>query len=214
MASNSTDRKKALKKIIIAVIIAFAVLLVLLGALYLFSEVIQREKVDYTEKNDSIFYFSADYSADPDNDLVYAAKDKEVFFTDHSGFGEYLTEADGSVNNVKGLMYNYFNSLKNGDAQAHNALLSAEYKRNFVVQERFTPQKVYDIKVDFLVGDGKNGVYIQKYSVSYKIYKNDGTYRADIGSDVSCTMVFEVVNQANKVYINSIVENISKGDQV
>ena len=71
---------------------------------------------------------------------------------------------------------------------------------------------MYDISVSFLSGDSNNGIYLEKYSVTYKIYKNDGTYRADVGSDISKTMVFEVVNQGNKALINSIVANISKGD--
>ena len=39
--------------------------------------------------------------------------------------------------------------------------------------DKFTPQKVYDISVSFLYGDSNNGVYLEKYSVTYKIYKND-----------------------------------------
>lgn len=212
MTNNNFNKKAVLKRIIVAVIAVFLLLIVVLGVLALLSVIIKRDKVDFTDKDESIYYFSADYSADLDKDLIYSAKDTDVFFTDHTGFGEYLTEADSDINSTRGLLYRYFQSLKNGDGAAHAALLSGEYKKNFVVQTRFTPQKVYDIKVDFLTGDSINGKYVEKYNVTYKIYKNDGTYRADIPSDVAKTMVFEVVNEDNCYYINSIVANISKGE--
>lgn len=210
--SNGINSKKILKRIIVSIIIVFAVLLAILAVLYALSAFINRNKLDYTDKQDGIYYFSADYEANPLEDVVYAAKDKQVFFTSHTGFGEYLSDADGDLTTVRGLMYNYFDALKTGNVDKHKELLSDEYKSNFVVQDKFTPQKVYDISVSFLSGDSNDGVYLEKYSVTYKIYKNDGTYRADVGSDISKTMVFEVVNQGNKALINSIVENISKGD--
>lgn len=189
-----------------------ALLLLILGALVAVSKLFADEKLDYTEKDDDIYYFSADYYEDISADIVYMSKSREVFFINDSGFGEYLTEKDGELSTVKGVMYNYFKALKNGSAEEHEKLLSASYEEHFVVQKSFTPQKVYDIQVAFLTGDVSDGIYYEKYSVTYKIYRNNGTYRADVGSDVAKTMVFEIVNIDGGALINSIVVNLDKGE--
>lgn len=191
---------------------AFAVLLLILGVLTAISKLFAPEKLDYTEKDSSIYYFSADYDENISNDIVYMSKNREVFFVNDSGLGEYLTEKDGELSTVKGVIYNYFRALKNGSAEEHESLLSASYKEHFVVQKSFTPQKVYDIQAAFLTGDISDGVYYEKYAVSYKIYRNNGTYRADVASDVAKTMVFEIVNVDGKALINSIVVNMDKGE--
>jgi len=183
----------------------FLCLLLVLGAFYIISILLQKDKVDYTEKQEGIFYFSADYDTPPTEDLVYLSKNRDVMFTDHLGNGELLTADTAEDKNVKALMYNYFVSLIEGDAEKHASLLSINYKKHFAVQKRFTPQKVYDIDVRFLTGGTENGVYSDKYQVAYKIYENDGTYRADVGSGVAKLMVFEVVNDNGVYKINSIV---------
>lgn len=189
-----------------------AALLLILGVLTVISKLFAEEKLDYTEKRDDIYYFSADYDDDISADIVYMSKNREVFFTNDSGLGEYLTEKDGELATVKGVMYNYFRALKDGSAEEHEKLLSASYKEKFVVQKSFTPQKIYDIQVAFLTGDVSDGVYYEKYTVSYKIYRNNGTYRADVGSDVAKKMVFEIVTINGEALINSIVVNLDKGE--
>lgn len=202
--------KLAVKRVIKTVVAVFAALAVVLGVLYLISSLIKGDKVDYTEKDASIYYFSADYDADPLDDEVYAEKSRGVYFTDMSGLGEYLTEADSSAPTARGLFYRYFSALMNGDAASHRSLLSDDYADNFTIQERFTPQKVYDISVSFLSGDSEDGTRYERYSVAYKIYKNDGTYRADVGSDTAKNMVFELVYGSGSMpLINSIVPNLS-----
>lgn len=186
--------------------------MLILGALAAISKLFAGEKLDYTKKDGDIYYFSADYDEDISADIVYMSKNSDVFFINDSGLGEYLTEKDGELSTVKGVIYNYFKALKNGSAEQHEKLLSASYKEHFVVQKSFTPQKVYDIQVAFLMGDISDGVYYEKYAVSYKIYRNNGTYRADVASDVAKTMVFEIVNIDGEALINSIVVNMDKGE--
>lgn len=204
---NSKQRdKQSLVKLLKIVGIVFAGLILVLGVFYIFSILLEKDKVDYTEKQEGIYYFSADYDEDPSEDLVYASKNRDIMFTDHLGNGEALTSDNAEDKTVKALMYNYFTALMEGDAQKHEALLSDNYKKHFKVQQRFTPQKVYDIDVRFLTGGTENGVYSDKYQVAYKIYENNGTYRADVGSGVAKLMVFEVVKENGAYKINSIVQ--------
>lgn len=203
--SKKQNEKQRLKKLIKAVMIVFIALLIILGALYLFSQLLKSDKVDYTKREESIYYFSADYNANPLDDLVYVSKNREIMFIDRAGNGELLTEKDKDTKTEKALFYNYFTALMEGEATSHSALLTENYKSNFAVQERFTPQKIYDIDIRFLTGDTEDGKYSEKYQVSYKIYENDGSYRADVGSNIAMLMVFEVTTENGRAMINSIV---------
>jgi len=207
---DKKTQKKALTKGIKAVVICFAVLLVLLGALYGVSALLKGDKVDYTKNEESIYLFPADYDEDPLIDLVYVSKNREIMFIDNAGNGEPLTDKDAETGGVRALMYKYFTALMAGDAEAHSDLLTKGYKSNFVVPKRFTPQKVYDINVSFLTGDSDGERYLEKYQVSYRIYENNGTYRADVGSNIAKIMVFEVATENGKTLINSIVPMNSK----
>ncbi len=202
--SNSKEKQRLLKLLKITGAV-FGAMLLVLGVFYLVSLLMAKDKVDYTEKQEGIYYFSVDYEENILEDLVYAAKNRNIMFTDHLGNGELLTAELAEEKNDKALMYNYFKALMEGDATLHEALLSTNYKKHFYVHKSFTPQKVYDIDVRFLTGGTENGVYTDKYQVAYKIYENNGTYRADVGSGVAKLMVFELVKEDGAVKINSIV---------
>lgn len=210
MDKKTPDKKRALTKGIKIVIICFGVLLVLLGALYGASALLKGDKIDFTKNEESIYFFPADYDEDPLTDLVYVSKNREIMFMDNAGNGEPLTDKDAETGGVRALMYKYFTALMTGDAESHSNLLTKEYKSNFVVQKRFTAQKVYDINISFLTGDSDGGKYLEKYQVSYRIYENNGTYRADVGSNIAKIMVFEVATQNGNALINSIVPMNSK----
>ncbi len=193
------NRKKLIKRVLIGLGIVFGVLVLALTVLYAISEFVGKSTINFQIKKDDIYYFSEDYSENISDDMVYMSFDRNIYFTDASGFSEKLTDDNTKSNYVKALFYNYFNTLMKGDATAHEKLFTEEYKRNFVLQEKFTPQKVYDINISFVTGNnGKD-----KYKVVYSIYENNGSYRADIGSNVAKVMVFEI-DRAKSPLINSI----------
>lgn len=196
--------KKKLKKGGRIIIIALAVLSVLTGVLYGVSRLTAQDKIDFTEKVEGIYYFPADYNADPEEDPAYMAKERRVWFIDDKGLGLFLDESNASSNSIAGLMYRYFEALKNGDAAAHEQLLSQSYGESYVIQKRFTCQKVHDINVKFNQGNTVDGVGRWYYRVSYEIYENNGTYRADIGSETARVMSFEIVYEGGEYKINSI----------
>lgn len=206
----TADRQSVRKKLIRFFTITaatLAALLLLLGALYLVKSALRAErgKTDYAEKSESLEQGFDTGSTETTTDPDYAEMDKDVFFLDDSGFGEKLTEKDADSTGARGVFYNYFESLKNGDAEGHAALLSDSCVKNFEVPVFFTAQMVYDIKVSFMRADSYDGQYVEKYRVSYKIRKNDGTYRADVGSDSAKPMIFETVRIGKKTFINAMV---------
>lgn len=207
MENNSTPKakeKRLIKKTALIIAAVALSLAAVLGALYAVKSFLNRDKFDYKDENSSIYFFPADYDANPEEDAAYMAMNRDVWFSDDGGTGGYLDSADGESDSIKGLMYRYFKSLKEGDATAHEALLSDYYKANYVVQEKFTCQKVHDITVTFNQGDLIDGIYRWYFRVSYEIYENNGTYRTDIGSETPRVMSFEVIYEDNGYKINSI----------
>lgn len=203
------DKKKDKRIIVKAFAVIIIVLLVLALILKLFQWFLaqdRNEKNDiFTASREDISYYLADYDEAPDDDEFYMSLERRVWFTDMNGVSTYLDESDGNGNNyAKALMYKYFTSVMAGDTAAYADLLSDSYKANYTVNEKFTPQKLYDIEVSFEQSEQRDGVYYQYYRVFYKIYKNNGTFRADIGSDVALDMSFELVYVENGYKINSV----------
>ncbi len=197
-------KKQALNKVIRYVIYAFSALIAVLGVLYLVNLFMQEDKFDFRTKAEGIYFFPADYNENPADDPAYMAKDRDVWFSDDRGVGVPLPATIASENTIKGLMYRYFQSLKEGNAAAHAALLSKNYNEKYVVQDKFTCQKVHDIRISFNQGETRDGVAYWHYRVSYEIYENNGTYRGDIGSETARVMNFEIVYEDNVYKINSI----------
>ncbi len=202
MSSEKTNGKKKLVIVMKYVVYVFSALLLILGCLVLMNKCLEDDDAgfDYTDKEESIFYFSADYDENMSTDLVYMSFDRKIYFTDPSGFTCALTEDNTDDGSVSSLMYRYFTALFSGDADAHAGLFTEQYKNTFKLQTRFTPQKVYDINVSYLTSDSGKDIY----RVVYKIYENNGSYRADIGSNVAKIMAFEIDKTSGVPLINSI----------
>lgn len=79
----------------------------------------------------------------------------------------------------------YFDALEKGDTEKYNAMLADEYLDKYEPQEEFTQQMVYDIHAELLSESDSDGASVYAYIVSYKIARNNGTFRRDITSDAS-----------------------------
>lgn len=210
--SQKEKEKSTVKKVLRYVVIVFAALAVLLGVLFLIDKLMEKEKFDFRQKAEGVYFFPADYNANPADDPAYMAKDRSIWFSDDKGVGAPLEPAVASTDTVQALMYKYFTSLMEGDAKTHSTLLSKAYNEKYVVQDKFTPQKVHDIRISFNQSGNSDNGYHWYYRVSYKIYENNGTYRADIGSETARVMSFEIVYEDNCYKINSIGYITAKTD--
>ncbi len=112
-----------------------------------------------------------------------------------------------------GVLYNLVNTLIDGDADAYNALFSERYfeENGGDTEDPFTMQRVYDILIEEIreattVTDGDHGTYTEYiYSLEYKINRNDGTYRVDIGHDSSRTQYFMLTDREGDVKIDRLM---------
>ena len=100
----------------------------------------------------------------------------------------------------------YFESVKLGQYEDYDKYFTDEYFKNQSNKEMFAPQKIYDILVEETRSEiHDDGTESHFFYVDFKIFKNDGSFRNDIGSDMSRTVVYElVVDNDGNVLINYI----------
>lgn len=169
------------------------------------------EKFDLTVKQDGIYYFPEDYSTDINERLLYTVKERRVYLVDASRVGGYLTEDNPITNSKVGVLFNsYFEALVNGDSVALDSLFTDNYFKAHVNPKRFTPQMVYDIKVEFYNSQSSDEGYIERYIVSFKIMENNGSFRADVRSDAAKPLVYEVQVGDSNARISAVYPVVSQ----
>ncbi len=106
---------------------------------------------------------------------------------------EDYAQYDPAVNR----MHTYFHAAIHGFLDTYNACFTEAYheENDGPRTERFTMQRIYDIEVELIAqtkdpeNERRNRSY---FRVEYKIQKNNGTFRDDMGSDCSRAQIFEV----------------------
>ena len=102
----------------------------------------------------------------------------------------------------------YLYSIINGDAQGYGMYFDDEYKSKIELPTEFTMQKIYDVnilKISETDISGEGELYTEyKFALEYKILKNNGTFRKDIG-DGSKKQYFTISDRSGEL----LIENIS-----
>ncbi len=164
-------------------------------------------------KPDSVIFYTPDYEADILEDKEYLALDRD--FRLAQGLNTTTLDPDkmNSYSPAVQVLYELVNAVIAGDADAYNALFSDRYvsdPKNPPLEDPFTMQRVYDIVItkerEQAVTDSESGKYNEYiYSVEYKIRKNDGTYRTDIGHDASRPQYFQLTDREGSVKIDRLM---------
>ena len=162
----------------------------------------------------TIIFATPDYDYDIMQDRDYLELNRRIYYCDEqSGLTEELTDKNiVGYGPAAAVLRDAINAIIAGDADAYNALFSETYYTYCEPEAPFTMQRVYDImitKVGESVVSGTNGKYTQYvYIVEYKIQKNDGTFRTDIGHDESRMQRFILSDTATgDVLIDEIKNN-------
>ncbi len=140
-------------------------------------------------------FAEADFSEDISLDTEYLAYDRAIRYVDgneQNGITVKLSDANviGYGNEVV-FLYNMIQTIIAGDHAAYNAMLSAHYLKYIGEVPAFTPQKLYDIRIipaDYELT--RQDEVLLCYRVEYRIKDNNGTFRFDIGSDVSREVLY------------------------
>ena len=206
-AIDSARQTKRMKRRIIIVFLAmilFAVIYFTVSSII--TQVKEKQEEETSYRPNTIIFYEADYEYNIMKDKDYLALDRRPYLCDEANGVTVSVEEDQLDKQDEGfrLLYDMVQCIIRGDHEGYNALFSENYYavEDNIPEDGFTMQQVYDIKftkkrISEHTDGGIN--YTQyEYEVEYKIRKNNGTFRTDIGSDAARTQYF-VISDSTKV---------------
>ena len=204
-AEEAEWKRKNKKKKMIAGISIFLAVGIISGALLLvepFAKGKLGETLGMYGSNKSYNHYPADYDLDVTTVKEYMELDRDI----HMVRGGETYILDTSVNNTPDIEFfiEYFDCAINGRYEEYNDMFTARYYKTNEPYIRFAPQMIYDIKLEKLSESYSDGKTHYTYNVTYRIYKNNGTFRNDIGSDGAKTLFFGLIEDNGVVKIDRI----------
>lgn len=174
----------------------------------------------YNPDEKTIIYYPADFSENIYNDEEFVELMNLYALEYIDGDINYkLSEAD--LEKVGGdlavFFYRYFTDIRNGDSDKYNSYFD---ERAFSLREKandFTMQQIYDIVIkplqiepdldeeeySWVYESNLEPIYVD---VSYKIRKNNGTFRLGVNSDTSKPQLYILYKYDNTYKIINIVD--------
>lgn len=164
----------------IGLILGGAILLVVIAVIVL-NQLLPKE--EDTPKKEIYFYPVSDENIF--ENPQYLAKDLQIYYCENSdGTGRTAPiSADEAVGAEVLFAKLYLEYLINGDEQALRAICTEEYLKSNPISD-FTQQMLYDMHIYYENTESQtDGSKRVTYRLEYKILRNNGTYRRDVGSD-------------------------------
>lgn len=206
-----------LKKRMLIVVASVLVALVLLAVAV---NVLERVVKDLDKKEETTapyqneIKFSDEYITDIAElylDEKYAALDQSIHYYDpQTGVRIALEEEDyDDYNAAVELLCNFVYVIRSGDAERYNTFFSDRYFLNYDPQDDFSVQKLYDIEISPYSETKENtdGITYTEYiyALEYKIRRNNGSLRADMGSDSIRTQYILITDRDGQPLIDRIL---------
>ena len=206
-AKEATRKLKRRMLIVIAGMVAFAVVAIFLIRVLDGVSVGGNEETDGPSMLPHGNFYEPDYECNIMLDPEYLDLNRRIYHhNEKTGEMEELTEK--TLNNygpAAVVLCDMIDAVIAGNCDAYNDLFSDNYYANHEPEAPFTMQRVYDIKltkVDEKTVQGEKGKYTQyEYEVEYKINRNDGLFRTDIGSDESKKQYFVLSDSTSDVVL-------------
>ncbi|MBQ1229849.1 MAG: hypothetical protein IIX80_02335 [Clostridia bacterium] len=197
------DAKKTKKKILIA----FGAILAVILFLFLLIFAIEKITASIFAPKAPEYKFYPTYTGDIMKNQGYLNLNRDVVYAyDSTGFGFSTSITEDEWESFDGevrFLYNYLQIIISGDSEAYNACLSQNYIKKYGTVADFPPQMLYEMKISYYRTDNDGG---KVYKMEYKFYRNDGTFRDDVGSGMSRPQYIKVVKDDTGAYK---IENIA-----
>ena len=173
---------------------------------------------EYQGNDFTIIFYPIDYEHNIMKDKEYLELDRKIYyFADRSQLGSMI-ELDDSNRDKQAvgvtLICDMVQSIIMGDADTYNSFFSDYYfeHKELEPDPGFTMTQLYDIKITNFgqqtISDKKLGDYTEYHFVlQYKIHKNNGTFRSDIGSDGSAATYIIITDRNGKLMIEDMFYN-------
>jgi len=221
-ARQAREATQKLKKTIL--IVAAGMVVFMVAALFLMP-VLDRAingtgEEESTARPNTVIYYEPDYEYDIMQDAEYLALDRFIYYTDVRTNETIIIPEDkvASYGPAVVTLKTMIDAIIAGDHETYNSLFSTNYyeaDENRKPEPPFTMQQLYDIELTLVTTEDRvenNKRYtLYVYDVEYKIHKNNGTFRADLGHDDSRIQRFILSDSTgDKVLIDQIGDFIYK----
>lgn len=178
------------------IIIVSAVIAVLAAALSVYFFIFKNDPDDDQQNN--VYYYPIDFDEDIFENKNYMQLDRDLFYGDDNRLVSYSFEQKQSAPLIAQFFMQYFEAVINGDKDKVNGYL---YNDELKFKEAFTKQMLYDMNVKYhSESDAEiNGetVKVQNFTVSYKIFRNNGTFRQGFSGDSYIPQIYQIFTDAN-----------------
>lgn len=203
---RSTDQRKRSKKIIIAVFSCVIGFILLYYAISGIASRIDGKEPEETKRPSYIFY-PADFDENIMEDNAYLDLDRSIYYSDPSTGLTSTSQDDvpSMYRNYAFVIAEYLRYGIEGNNVALNSLFSSDYYENGGKnKEEFTMQRLYEMKITYMgIPEENEDAFL--FKVDYKIQKNNGTFRNDMGSDCTKSEYFTLSQHEENILIDSIV---------
>ncbi|MBQ2724815.1 MAG: hypothetical protein IJP32_05685 [Clostridia bacterium] len=192
------DKKKKKKRMLIGILIVTvlaAISYVLLENPQIFETKKDKSPTSmYSDKLYSYVFYPSDYSLDVTKDETYMGYDRLLHYKSGNVTIDVSEEDAADYNDAVAFFVEYFRTVIAGDADTYNTYFTDAYYESADPYGRFAPQMLYDMLIEQLSENTTDdGVTRWGFNVSYKIHRNDGSFRNDLPSDASKKLYFELV---------------------
>lgn len=203
LEETGEKQKKNVKKtlcVLIGIVLAFLLALLVLSLLIPDEKQEEKEIRFYPVTDENIFENSQ-----------YVSKNRTVYYCDSSTGYEHttpITEENRTEYEAEVIFTEtYLNAVILGDENTLRQMCSTDYLEKNTISD-FTQQMLYDINIHtYRTEYLEDGSRLVTYKLMYKIYRNNGTYRRDVGSDGARPeyLVLHVSTDGTTIKINDIL---------
>lgn len=203
-------KKKNKKRMIIAIIIV-VILAAISYVITLYPDMFEKKTASgptsmYSDKLYSYNFYPSDYDLDVTTVPEYMELDRGIHYKNGNYTILVLDEELSDYNDAVKFFHEYFKTLTLGDTETYNSYFTDEYYESNEPYYDFAPQMIYNIEVEQLSETfNDDGTTTWTFNVMYMIYRNDGTFRNDMGSDAAKKLYYELImDKDGEVKINYI----------
>ena len=203
---DSADASARLRKRILIVLGCMIALVALAATLVIILSGFD-EDVTEEEHTVNVTYYDVDPAQDIMKDEEYLAYDRNIYFCDDGTGVTVMLKDDeiGSYGPAMVLLRDMIRAVISGDAKTYNDCFSTKYYETNEPHAEFAQQQVYDITFTYLESGEKTeeGKQYTQYifAVKYRIHKNNGTFRRDLGHDDARIQYFVISNRTGDTYL-------------
>lgn len=153
------------------------------------------------------FFYEADFSLSLEEHEGYAEYlelDRYLYYKDGNETVGVLESNRDTFGGEVLFFEKYFDTIISGDSEAYNSLFTEKYYENHEKVSEFTPQMLYGMEIELLSEQEENGILTFTFNVSYKIFRNNGTFRNDIYSDAVRPVYIEINDAEGEFKVNAL----------